>query len=142
MDGGTRRGLSRARCGHVEETGMKFVVWKVRPALAALVLGVMLGATALASAATCSPTWNEIPASGPASGLKALSALSPRDAWALSGSPGPQGQVQHWDGTSWSVVPNPIPYGMGLGDVSALAANDVWSVGGIPRADVRLMRGH
>jgi hypothetical protein len=39
--------------------------------------------------------------------------------------------VEHWDGTSWSVVSSPAFTGGGqVGRVSADASNDVWAVGG------------
>jgi hypothetical protein len=123
---------------------MRFVGWAVRAAIMAVVLGVSLGATALASAATCGPSWNEVSASGPSFGLYTLSALSANDAWSAGpvawsappfayGVPG----LTHWDGTSWSAVSSlpPGPTGNGIltqmsfADVSALSANNVWAVG-------------
>ena len=74
----------------------------------------------------------------------ALSARTDRDAWAVgaqatftSNDP----LALHWDGTSWTSVPvqSPVPdcedgniqwAGNSLNDVDALAANDVWAVGG------------
>jgi hypothetical protein len=39
--------------------------------------------------------------------------------------------IAHWDGTRWSVVPNPASTqaGVGLVSVTARSANDVWAVG-------------
>lgn len=68
-------------------------------------------------------------------GLSAIAAVSPTDIWAV-GSEGPlQGPVdtliEHWNGTSWSVVPSPNvgTYGNGLSAVTALSSSDVWAVG-------------
>jgi hypothetical protein len=39
--------------------------------------------------------------------------------------------IQHWDGTNWTVVASPsLPTPNELTAVSAVAANDVWAVGG------------
>jgi hypothetical protein len=46
--------------------------------------------------------------------------------------------VEHWDGTSWSVVPSPtspFPYGGYLFSVSAAAPNVAWAVGDAQQAD-------
>jgi hypothetical protein len=43
--------------------------------------------------------------------------------------------IEHWDRTSWTVVPspNPNPQGNnGLGAVAVVSANDVWAVGEQP----------
>jgi hypothetical protein len=37
--------------------------------------------------------------------------------------------VEHWDGTSWSVVSSSAFSGLGVSGVSADASNDVWAVG-------------
>jgi hypothetical protein len=45
--------------------------------------------------------------------------------------------VEHWDGTSWSIVasPNPNPGGdSSLVGIAAISANDIWAVGGIGTA--------
>lgn len=74
-------------------------------------------------------------------GLGSVISLSPSDAWAAGGwvsatatgiRTGPL--IEHWDGTQWTVVPNPAPARPGLLGpfLSALAAvspTDVWAVG-------------
>lgn len=67
-------------------------------------------------------------------------AISPSNAWAV-GSLYPAGEIlglhpvgaliEHWDGTRWSVVPNPASSqaGVGLVSLTALSANDIWAVG-------------
>jgi hypothetical protein len=72
--------------------------------------------------------------------LNAITALSANDVWAVgydSYNHPSQYQanvnetlVEHWDGTSWKVVPSPST---GLNDdltsVTAISANDIWAVG-------------
>jgi hypothetical protein len=74
-------------------------------------------------------------------GVGPVSALSASDVWAVGAGPGvptggfsahPTAVIEHWNGTSWTVVPspNPNPQGNnGLGAVAAVSANDVWAVG-------------
>jgi hypothetical protein len=69
-----------------------------------------------------------------------VSAISPSNAWVV-GTLYPPAEIQglhpvgalieHWDGTRWSVVPNPASTqaGVGLVSVTARSANDVWAVG-------------
>ena len=74
--------------------------------------------------------------------LKGISALSANDIWAVGeynpGVPptetGRRTLTQHWDGTTWQIIPSPNPSWTGLDlatleDVEALSANDVWAVG-------------
>src|SRR5262249_48605353 len=67
--------------------------------------------------------------------LDAVSADSPTDVWAVgafaSGPGASQTLIEHWDGTSWSVVPSFSPgssfnflYG-----VAAVSSTNVWAVG-------------
>ena len=60
-------------------------------------------------------------------------ALAPNDVWAVGGyvpSPlnGQQALTVHWDGTQWSVVPNPGTGGA-LYSVTAVSPSDIWAVG-------------
>jgi hypothetical protein len=65
--------------------------------------------------------------------LSDVVAISPGDAWivgnrAFLGSP--QMLAEHWNGSSWTVVPSPtITGGSGFNAVAAINANDVWAVG-------------
>jgi hypothetical protein len=72
--------------------------------------------------------------------LNAVAVVSATDVWAVGFGPqlgGPayakQTLIEHWDGTSWSIVPSPNPPSayseVELDGVFALAANDVWAVG-------------
>src|SRR5206468_2068970 len=77
------------------------------------------------------------PNAGPgANYLRAISALSTRDIWAVGNySPGGLGAYQtlteHWDGTQWTLVPSPSPSAGNsyLRGVQALSPNDAWAVG-------------
>ena len=66
--------------------------------------------------------------------LKAVTAVSSNDAWAVgyaqAGFRSPsQPLIEHWDGTSWSIIPNPDISNSSLNGVTAISANDVWAVG-------------
>jgi hypothetical protein len=68
--------------------------------------------------------------------LQAVTAVSPRDVWAVGGQAGIRNQVavtvpllEHWDGTRWSIVPAPSAALGVLESVSATSASDVWAVG-------------
>ncbi len=56
--------------------------------------------------------------------LTALTVAAANDIWAVGGS------ILHWDGSSWSVVPNHTSPGV-LNGVAAISATDVWAVGTI-----------
>ncbi|HEU5440595.1 MAG TPA: hypothetical protein VFU88_15020 [Ktedonobacterales bacterium] len=69
------------------------------------------------------------------SSLNAVAVLSPTDAWAVGGAgfgafDSLQTLIEHWNGTSWSIVasPNPGPLSY-FTSVAALAANNVWAAG-------------
>lgn len=67
--------------------------------------------------------------------LKAVATTSNNDAWAIgysqAGFRSPsQGLIEHWDGTSWSIIPSPtITTPSELDGVTAISANDAWVVG-------------
>src|SRR5579859_3924011 len=69
--------------------------------------------------------------------LGGVSAISANDVWAVGGSDTFQGQndvsqtlIEHWNGRNWSVVQSPnLGKGDALRGVSAISANDVWTVG-------------
>jgi hypothetical protein len=87
-----------------------------------------------------SSSWSLVPspANEPAnSELVAISAVSANDIWAVGDSrAGTEGQgfeplIEHFNGSTWSVVPS-APVGTGsdfLSGVSAVSANSVWAVG-------------
>lgn len=85
-------------------------------------------------------SWSVISSSGPGQAANALNgavALAANNVWAVgndSNSVGPYAQyaplVEHWNGTSWSVVSSPV---QGTSDVlngiAAVSANNVWAIG-------------
>lgn len=64
-----------------------------------------------------------------------VAAVSAADAWAVGNQDwGASGGalIEHWDGSQWSIVPNPgsgLPYTT-LWSVNAVSASDIWAVGG------------
>jgi hypothetical protein len=67
--------------------------------------------------------------------LTGVSAVSTNDVWAVGysyfGAPSYLTLIEHWDGSSWSVIssPNPGTASDSLYGVVALASNNVWAVG-------------
>ena len=68
--------------------------------------------------------------------LQAVTATSPSDVWAVGGQAGIRNRapvtvplIEHWNGTSWSIVPVPKAAVGVLESVSAASASDVWAVG-------------
>jgi hypothetical protein len=67
--------------------------------------------------------------------LVATAAISANDVWAIGNStiagPFDQTLAEHWDGTTWSIVPTPNPGSTDndLNGVAAISSNDVWVVG-------------
>ena len=74
----------------------------------------------------------------PFKALNAVVEVSARDIWAVGDSFSlstgvEQTLIEHWDGTSWSIVPSPNPtttHDTFLSGVAEVSANDVWAVGG------------
>ena len=80
-------------------------------------------------------SWSVVPSPNAPDGTGALNAVagvSAHDVWAVGESGGggtPFYQfIEHWNGSSWSVVPSPTLYDT-LQGVSAVSATDVWAVG-------------
>ena len=68
--------------------------------------------------------------------VSALAAISTNDVWAtgyftIPGTHTDHGLIEHWDGSRWSLVPNPNPGTRSyfIKAVSAVSTNDVWAVG-------------
>jgi hypothetical protein len=96
-------------------------------------------AALMGGAPNCSG-WNIVPSLNPGSSMNLLygvAADSASDIWAVgnytSTTPPtpPQTLIEHWDGTSLSVVPSPNPGTDGnyLYGVAAVSAGDAWAVG-------------
>jgi len=93
--------------------------------------------------AVCDGRWHTVPAVdvtrqvGDFNSLNAVAALSSTDVWAVgqwrrfAGTGYNHALVEHWDGTSWTVIPTLHP-SMAISilfGVAALSSNDVWAVG-------------
>lgn len=81
--------------------------------------------------------WSIIPTPNPEaeSQLFGVSATASNDVWAVGNSYNPSSYawsalIEHWDGTSWSVVASPSPTGayQVLYGVAAISASDAWAV--------------
>src|SRR5215216_1477510 len=84
-------------------------------------------------------TWELVPSpntGSPHNYFYGVAAIASNDAWAVGGygnlTTQAQQLIQHWDGQNWATVPAPtLPTAFNeLQAVSAVAANDVWAVGG------------
>jgi hypothetical protein len=90
--------------------------------------------------------WSVVPSPSPGNGqitLFGVTAIAPNDAWAVGffvealNQDRPQKTlIEHWDGTSWTVVPSPNVGGPDTQTISnqlrgviAVSANDVWAFG-------------
>jgi hypothetical protein len=85
-------------------------------------------------------SWTVVPSpngSTTGSQLLGVDAVSANDIWAVGSSstlaaPYENTLIEHWDGSSWSIIPSPIPSGgyfNKLNGVAVVAANDIWAVG-------------
>ena len=64
--------------------------------------------------------------------LRGVAAIAPDNVWTVGWDGDRTGKpvvVEHWDGKQWSVVPAVEGY---LSAISAVSAQDVWAVGGMP----------
>jgi hypothetical protein len=61
--------------------------------------------------------------------LAAVGGTSASDLWAVGDSTNQSGLIEHFNGTTWSVVANPAGQGIPLGAVSVLRPHDVWAMG-------------
>jgi len=86
-------------------------------------------------------TWSQVATPNPSMEANSVTTLSPTNVWAVgtvqtlfNHRPHTKAAIEHWDGTSWSIVssPNPTP-SLGLDSVLrgivAISANDIWAVG-------------
>jgi len=112
------------------------LVW-VAVAVGGLLVGARLTTPAAASGES---GWSVVSSPNPsayADILNAVAAVSASDVWAVGSYYNSQKGVmetliEHWDSTSWSVVPSPNANTTGaniLTGVAAVSASDVWAVG-------------
>ena len=83
--------------------------------------------------------WSVVPMQQPGTNTPTIGAVtaSPRaNAWAVgddigaTSAPGGSTLIEHWNGTSWSIVPSPTPGAdPGLTGVAARGSGDVYAVG-------------
>jgi hypothetical protein len=86
-------------------------------------------AVLLSAGATSAGQWNEVQgAKLDNSGLYDLAVVAPNDVWAVGGAFARRAQIEHWDGTNWSVVAVQPPESL-LSGIAALSSTDVWAVG-------------
>ena len=112
-------------------------------ALALAVLGASTPSQAQVGGIICDGRWHTVRSVdvtrqvGDFNSLNAVVALSSTDVWAVgqlerfAGTDYNHALVEHWDGTSWMVIPTPHP-SMAISilfGVAALSSNDVWAVG-------------
>jgi hypothetical protein len=83
-------------------------------------------------------SWNIVPSPNPSvqNVLLGVKAFSDQDVWAVGshnvpGSLNFASMIQHWNGSSWSVVPspNPVVFENRLKAIDGTSPNDVWAVG-------------
>jgi S-layer homology domain len=81
----------------------------------------------------CSLAWRivDTPYSTPLPmGFGGVAPLSANDVWAVGGDANQNPMSEHWDGTSWQIIPAPNPgQYSGFNSVAAVASNDVWAAG-------------
>lgn len=83
--------------------------------------------------------WNTVPAelpTDPFSFFQGVTALSSRNVWAVGYSLDQDGVsfsnlIEHWDGTSWQIVPSPNVdlRSNSLVAIAAVSSNDIWAAG-------------
>jgi len=64
--------------------------------------------------------------------LNAVAAISANDVWAVGDSSSftdAQTLIEHWNGSSWSVVSSPISHISTLLSATPISTNNVWAVG-------------
>jgi hypothetical protein len=113
------------------------------PALIALLLPMRMVPAAAGRAVTplrqaCSSAWTIVPSGNigrQSNVLQAVTAASTTDAWAVGYyAPGSitKPLIEHWDGSSFTVVPGATVSGRSsLNSVAAISTDDVWAVGSV-----------
>ncbi len=79
----------------------------------------------------CNPTWQfNNPNPNPSeNGFFGVAAVSANDVWVSGGGYFSGAHIEHWDGSGWSLIPNPAQPDGALGAMSALSSDDIWDVG-------------
>ncbi|HMA37228.1 MAG TPA: hypothetical protein VKY74_22425, partial [Chloroflexia bacterium] len=120
--------------------GSLYLIPGPSPVRAASGLGVipMQGTPSATATPICSPSGAIVtsPNAGTSrDGLNAVAGVAANDVWAVEYELLDNGNWRspplHWDGSSWSIIPNPTPgIHTDFYDVAARTTNDVWAVGG------------
>jgi hypothetical protein len=100
-------------------------------------------------------TGMQLPApSGTTASLLGVADLAPGDGWAVGFSTNTstdqdQTLIEHWNGTSWSIVPSPDPAGGSTGSdeleaIAAVSPTDIWAAGDdfVQGASIQLLFAH
>lgn len=102
---------------------------------------------AIAASASSCGSWNVVPSPNNGNSvLSGIATIAPNDIWAV-GYSSPSNKIysktliEHWDGTSWSIVPSPnVPStSNGLSGVTAISATDIWAVGSTGKRGISLI---
>jgi hypothetical protein len=82
-------------------------------------------------------TWSQLHNPPISMQANAVLALSPTDVWAVGKTQYAanhrvhfRASIEHWDGTSWSIVASPATSDTSLNGIAAISANDILAVGG------------
>jgi photosystem II stability/assembly factor-like uncharacterized protein len=75
-------------------------------------------------------TWQQYASPDSLALLRGVSADSSTDVWVVGDANG--GLTEHWDGTSWAVVPNTTPASGSLRGIVTISPTDAWAVGDYP----------
>ncbi len=94
--------------------------------------------------------WRDVPSPHPfatQSLLRGVAAFSPTDIWAVGAYTDQQSDpsrslIEHWDGTQWSLTPDPNPPAVanGANAIIALSSGSAWAVGGADPNRTLVMR--
>jgi len=96
---------------------------------------------AIAASTSSCGSWNVVPSPNNGNSvLSGIATIAPNDIWAV-GYASPSNKIysktliEHWDGTSWRIVPSPnVPStSNALSGVAAVSATDIWAVGSAGR---------
>lgn len=63
------------------------------------------------------------------SAVSSITAISPRDAWAVAATNLYDSVFEHWNGRSWKIVPGADVVHPSMGQMAAIAPNNIWAVG-------------
>jgi hypothetical protein len=108
---------------------------------ATMVVAMVVACSAVlgsAAAAVCGSSWSIVPSSRAILVPQAIAAIAPDDVWITGrkarGNQGIPTGAEHWDGTSWTLVPTPNgaiakSAENSLNGADGLSTNNVWAVG-------------